>query len=80
MSDHEVPKFVRGAPACAFCARALSDTDTVAAITLPSSAHGRRFFSAHAECLRQTMRPEIAQFMDLADIPPGLGHVLPRLA
>ena len=80
MSDREVPKFVRGGPACAFCGQVLLDTDAVAAIRLPSQLHGQRNFGAHASCLRQAMRPEIAQFMDLADVPPGLGHLLPRPA
>jgi hypothetical protein len=75
MENQEAPKFVRGGPACALCGQALSDNHAAAMIMVPSRLHGQRYFGAHAECLRNAMRPEIAQFMDLADIPPGLGHI-----
>jgi hypothetical protein len=77
MSNQEQPQFVRGGPACAFCTRPLSEADASALIKLPSRSLGQRYFGAHAECLRQAMRPEIARFMDLADVPTGLGNIFP---
>jgi hypothetical protein len=77
MSAHEQPHVVRGAPACAFCERPLTDDDASALIKVPSKVLGQRYFGAHATCLRRVMRPEIAQFMDLSDVPVGLVHVTP---
>ena len=77
MTDHDQPHFVRGGPACAFCTRPLAEGDASALIKLPSRSLGERYFGAHAECLRQAMRPDIARLMDLADVPPGLSHVFP---
>lgn len=77
MSDREQPHFVRGGPACAFCTRVFSEADAVALIKLPSRSFGQRYFGAHAECLRRAMRPEIARFMDLADVPTGLNQIFP---
>jgi hypothetical protein len=80
MSSQEEPLFVRGRPACAFCTQGLADDDACALITLPSQSLGQRYFGAHAACLRQAMRPEIARFMDLADVPAGLTHASPPRA
>jgi hypothetical protein len=66
--------FVRGEPACVFCGHTLAPNDCVASIRLPSHTHGFRYFGAHARCCRQAVRPEVAQLMDLADVPPGLDH------
>lgn len=71
MTDHELPTFVRGGPACAFCAQALSEADAIAAIRLTSHTYGQRSFGAHALCLRQAMHPDIVRFLDLADVTPG---------
>lgn len=81
MSEHTDPKFVRGVGRpCALCGALLTDDDAIAAIRLPSRTHGHMYFGAHASCLRATMRPEIAQFLDVTDVPPGLNHLLPAPA
>ena len=76
MSDQHKPTFVRQEPACAFCGHALAPNDRVASIRVPSHARGLRHFGAHVECCQQAVRPELAELMDLADVPPGLDHYL----
>jgi hypothetical protein len=76
-SGEEPATFVRGGPACAFCTTVLSETEAVALITLRSRAHGQRYFGAHARCLQAAMRPDIARFLELSDVPPGLRDLLP---
>ena len=77
MSEHTDPQFVRGAGLpCALCGALFTADDAVASIRLPSRTRGQIYFGAHASCLRASMRPEIAQFLDLSDMPPGLGHLV----
>jgi len=64
----------RGEPTCAFCAAVLAADDRVASIRLLSHSRGQQFFGAHAKCLQRVVRPEVAQLVDLADVPPGLDH------
>ena len=40
------------------------------------TAAGFRYFGAHAQCCRQAVRPDLAELIDLADVPPGLDHFL----
>ena len=76
MSDQQTATFVHQEPACAFCGHALAPNDCVASIRVPSHTRGFRYFGAHAQCCRQAVRPELAELMDLADVPPGLDHFL----
>ena len=76
MSDQPKATSVHQDPACAFCGHVLAPNDRVASIRVPSHTHGFRYFGAHAECCRHAVRPELAERMDLADVPPGLGHFL----
>jgi len=76
MSDQQTATFVQQEPACAFCGHALAPNDRVASIKVPSHSRGFRYFGAHAQCCRQAVRPELAELMDLADVPPGLDHFL----
>ena len=80
MSDHQGKAAARGEPECVFCAQRLAPDDCVASIRLLSRTHGQRHFGAHVQCLQRVVRPEIAQFVELADVPPGLDHfvALPR--
>lgn len=80
MSDHQEEAVVRGEPECVFCAQVLAPDDCVASIRLLSRTHGQRHFGAHVRCFQRVARPEIAQFLELADVPPGLDHfvALPR--
>jgi len=75
MSEQQLPP-LHEEPDCAFCAQVLAPDDCVASIRLSSHAHGHRYFGAHARCWQQAVRPEIAQLMDLADVPAGLDHFL----
>ena len=77
MGSPEKSGFVRGDPTCAFCAGVLHGDDTMASIRLLSRAHGQRYFGVHLRCLQEVMRPEIAQLIDLSDVPSGLDHMLP---
>ncbi len=76
MSDQPKTTSVYQEPACAFCGHALAPNDRVASIRVPSHAHGLRYFGAHAQCCRQAVRPELAELLDVDDIPPGLDHFL----
>jgi hypothetical protein len=76
MTEHHRTASAPGEPACAFCTQALAPDDCVASIRLLSHTHGHRYFGAHARCLQLAVRPEIAQLVDLADVPPGLDHFL----
>ena len=76
MSDHHGTATVRGEPVCVFCAQVLAPADCVASIRLLSRTRGDRHFGAHIRCFRQAVRPEIANLVDLADVPPGLDHFL----
>ena len=80
-SADESATFVRGGPACAFCATVLSEDDAPALITVQSHTYGQRYFGAHARCLQSAMPAEIARFLDVADVPAGaLRELLPRSA
>lgn len=74
MSEQSRATSVDHEPSCAFCGHALAPADRVASIRVPSHARGFRYFGAHAACCRQAIRPELAELLDLADIPPGLDH------
>ena len=74
MSDQHKATSAHQEPACAFCGHALAPNDRVASIRVPSHAHGFRYFGAHAECCRQAVRPDLAELLDIADVPPGLDH------
>src|SRR3954470_6216071 len=76
MSDQPAASLDHEQPGCALCAQPLASDDCIATIRLPSHAHGHRYFGAHVRCWRQAVRPEIAEFIDLADVPPGLDHFL----
>ena len=76
MSDQQTATSVHQEPACAFCGHALAPNDRVASIRVPSHTRGFRYFGAHAQCCRQAVRPDLAELMDLADVPPGLDHFL----
>ena len=67
------PPSARGGPACAFCAEIVVESAPTAWIALPSRAHGQRYFAAHASCFQHRMSPEVAQFLDLDDVPPARG-------
>ena len=76
MSDQQKATSVQQEPVCAFCGHALAPNDRVASIRVPSHTRGFRYFGAHADCCRKAVRPELAQVMDLGDVPPGLDHFL----
>ena len=76
MSYQQKATFDQHEPVCAFCGHALAPNDRVASIRVPSHTRGFRYFGAHAECCRQAVRPDCAQLIDLADVPPGLDHFL----
>lgn len=62
--------------ACSFCAELLAADDRVASIRVLSHARDYRYFAAHVLCLQKVVQPDIAQSIDLADVPPGLDHFL----
>lgn len=76
MSDQPEATFAQQEPACVFCGHALAPNDRVASIRVPSHARGLRYFGAHAQCWRQAVRPELAELVELDDVPPGLDHFL----
>jgi len=69
MSDHR-------ALGCAFCGEELASDECIASIRIASRVHGQRFFAAHVECFKRTIRAESANLIDLSDVPAGMDHFL----
>jgi len=61
---------------CAFCGELLESDECIASIRIASHANGQRYFAAHVECVKRSIRPESAKLIDLADVPAGMDHFL----
>ena len=67
---------VHSEPECVFCAQILAADDHVASIKVLSHTRGSRYFGAHVSCLKEVVRPDVSDLLDLVDVPPGLDHFL----
>lgn len=61
--------------ACVLCGRPVERQGRSALLSVRSRASGLNTFTAHAECLRDALRPEYQHALDLGDVPPDAEDV-----